>query len=88
MGRPCLYQDASQIDTLKYTHLHFAFGTLTKDYDVEVGDMLSQYQFKTFALLPGVKRILSFGGWDFLALPATYSIFREGVKPANRLKMA
>jgi hypothetical protein len=50
--------------------------------------MLSQYQFKTFALLPGVKRILSFGGWDFLALPATYSIFREGVKPANRLKMA
>ncbi|KAH7239549.1 hypothetical protein BKA59DRAFT_495902 [Fusarium tricinctum] len=88
IGRPCLYQDASQIDTLKYTHLHFAFGTLTKEYDVEVGDMLSQYQFKTFALLPGVKRILSFGGWDFSALPATYSIFREGVKPANRLKMA
>ena len=38
--------------------------------------------------LRGVKRILSFGGWDFSALPATYSIFREGVKPANRLKMA
>jgi hypothetical protein len=34
MGRPCLYQDDSQIDTSKYTHLHFAFGTLTKDYDV------------------------------------------------------
>ncbi|KAI6754849.1 hypothetical protein HG530_012601 [Fusarium avenaceum] len=88
MGRPCLYQDASQIDTSKYTHLHFAFGTLTKDYDVEVGDKLSQYQFKTFASLDGVKKILSFGGWDFSALPATYSIFREGVKPANRLKMA
>ncbi|GKU21122.1 unnamed protein product [Fusarium langsethiae] len=88
MGRPCLYQDASQIDTSKYTHLHFAFGTLTKDFDVEVGDKLSQYQFKTFVDLTGVKRILSFGGWDFSALPATYSIFREGVKPANRLKMA
>ncbi|PTD02778.1 Killer toxin subunits alpha/beta [Fusarium culmorum] len=88
MGRPCLYQDASQIDTSKYTHLHFAFGTLTKDFDVEVGDKLSQYQFKNFARLTGVKRILSFGGWDFSALPATYSIFREGVKPANRLNMA
>ncbi|KAF4986556.1 hypothetical protein FGRMN_10784 [Fusarium graminum] len=88
MSRDCLYQDASQIDTSKYTHLHFAFGTLTKDYDVEVGSKLSQYQFKEFASLENVNKVLSFGGWDFSANPATYSIFREGVKPANRLKMA
>jgi GH18 family chitinase/LysM repeat protein len=88
MSRDCLYQDASQVDTSKYTHLHFAFGTLTKEYDVKVGDKLSQYQFKSFTMLRDVKKILSFGGWDFSANPATYSIFREGVKPANRLKMA
>jgi GH18 family chitinase len=35
-----------------------------------------------------VKKILSFGGWDFSTMPATYMIFREGVTPANRLKMA
>ncbi|KAF4439699.1 glycosylhydrolase family 18-6 [Fusarium austroafricanum] len=88
MSRPCLYQDASQIDTSKYTHLHFAFGTLTKNFDVEVGDKLSQDQFREFASLSSVKKILSFGGWDFSANPATYSIFREGVKSANRLTMA
>ncbi|KAF4961834.1 hypothetical protein FSARC_10042, partial [Fusarium sarcochroum] len=88
MGRDCLYQDASQIETSKYTHIHFAFGTLTKDYTIQVGDKLAQYQFQEFKLLKGVKKILSFGGWDFSASPATYSIFRDGVKPANRLAMA
>ncbi|KAJ4259837.1 hypothetical protein NW757_001787 [Fusarium falciforme] len=88
MGRDCLYQDASQIDASKYTHLHFAFGTLTQDFDVEVGDKLSQYQFQEFKRIKNVKKILSFGGWDFSTNPATYAIFREGVKPANRLTMA
>ncbi|KAM6532558.1 hypothetical protein FSOLCH5_001982 [Fusarium solani] len=88
MSRDYLYQDASQIDTSKYTHLHFAFGTLTKDFDVEVGDKPSQYQFQEFKRVEGIKKILSFGGWDFSNKPATYAIFREGVKPANRLTMA
>lgn len=34
MNRPCLYQDALQIDTSKYTHIHFGFGTLTPSYEV------------------------------------------------------
>ncbi|KAJ3471898.1 hypothetical protein MRS44_001997 [Fusarium solani] len=88
MSRDYHYQDASQIDTSKYTHLHFAFGTLTKDFDVEVGDKPSQYQFQEFKRVEGIKKILSFGGWDFSNKPATYAIFREGVKPANRLTMA
>jgi GH18 family chitinase len=37
--------------------------------------------------VPGPKKILFFGGWDFSALPATYNIFRQGVKLANRLTM-
>lgn len=88
LSRPCLYQDPSQIDTSKYTHLHFAFGTLTPDYEVEVGDTLAQYQFREFKRLRNVKRILSFGGWAFSTDPATYLIFRNGVKPENRRRMA
>lgn len=88
MSRECLFQDASQIDTSQYTHIHFGFGTLTTSYEVEVGDALSTYQFGEFKRISGAKRILSFGGWDFSTMPATYAIFRNGVKPANRLTMA
>ncbi|KAK4249246.1 hypothetical protein C7999DRAFT_30299 [Corynascus novoguineensis] len=88
MNRKCLYQDALQIDTSKYTHVHFGFGTLTPSYEVRVGDTLSSYEFGEFKRIRGAKRILSFSGWDFSTFPDTYYIFREGVKPANRLKMA
>jgi hypothetical protein len=88
MNRECLLQDASQIDTTQYTHIHFAFGTLTADYEVLTGDALSTYQSTAFKRIQGAKRILSFGGWDFSTFPATYAIFRDGVTSANRLKMA
>ncbi|KAF7126015.1 hypothetical protein CNMCM5793_002374 [Aspergillus hiratsukae] len=88
LSRQCLFQDASQIDTSAYTHIHFGFGTLTPEYDVETGDVLSTYQFGEFKRISGAKKILSFGGWDFSTAPATYQIFRNGVKPANRLTMA
>jgi GH18 family chitinase len=58
---------------------------LTPSFEVEVGDVLSTYQFNEFKRIKGVKRILSFGGWDFLNNPQTYTIFRNGVMPANRL---
>ncbi|KAF9890425.1 hypothetical protein FE257_005830 [Aspergillus nanangensis] len=87
-SRECLYQDALQIDGSKYTHLHFAFGLLSTDYQVKFEDAMTEIQFKRFMKVPGPKKILSFGGWDFSALPATYNIFRQGVKPANRLTMA
>ncbi|TKW59455.1 Killer toxin subunits alpha/beta, partial [Colletotrichum tanaceti] len=35
MNRKCLYQDALQINTSKYTYLHFRFSTLTPTYEVE-----------------------------------------------------
>lgn len=88
MNRPCLYQDALQINTSKYTHIHFGFGTLTPSYEVQVGDALSSYQFGEFKRIRDAKRILSFGGWAFSTEPSTYFIFREGVKAANRLTMA
>ncbi|THC95866.1 hypothetical protein EYZ11_004644 [Aspergillus tanneri] len=88
LSRQCLFQDASQIDTSQYTHLHFGFGTLTNSWDVKTGDELSTYQFGEFKKIFGVKRILSFGGWDFSTMPGTYQIFRNGVKSTNRLTMA
>lgn len=88
MGRECLFHDASPIDASAYTHIHFGFGTLTTDYEVEVGDELSTYQFGEFKRISGTKRIFSFGGWDFSTSPATYLLFRNGVTSANRLKMA
>ncbi|KAF3158723.1 hypothetical protein TWF788_004529 [Orbilia oligospora] len=88
MSRKCLYQDALQIDTSKYTHIHFGFGTLTSSYEVQVGDALSSYQFGEFKRIKNAKRILSFGGWEFSTSRSTYKIFREGVKEPNRLKMA
>ncbi|PKY00745.1 glycoside hydrolase [Aspergillus campestris IBT 28561] len=87
-GRQCLYQDALQIDGSKYTHLHFAFATLTDDYEVVFEDKIMEYEFSNFLKIAGPKKILSFGGWGFSTNPDTYHIFRQGVKPANRLKFA
>ena len=88
MNRPCHNQDALQIDTSKYTHIHFGFGTLTPSYEVHVGGRLSSYQFGEFRRISDAKKILSFGGWAFLTKPDTYFIFHEGVKAANHLKIA
>ena len=87
-NRKCLYQDVSQIDPSKYTHLHFGFGTISSDYEISIGDELTTYEFNNFRYIRGPKRILSFGGWDFSTLPETYNILRQGTTPANRLKLA
>lgn len=87
-GRKCLSLDARMIDTNQYTHIHFAFATITPDYKVHMPDFMTEYEFFSFKRLIGVKRILSFGGWDFSTSPSTYNIFRQGVTPANRLTLA
>jgi hypothetical protein len=61
---------------------------LTDTFKVNVGDTLSTHQFGKFKVLFSVKRILSFSGWTFSTHPTTYHIFRNGVTPANRLKIA
>jgi len=88
LARDCLNMDASQIDTKKYTHVHFAFGTITKDFKIEMGDNLTRFEFEQFKGLQGVKKILSFGGWTFSTDPATYQIFRDGTNPTNREALA
>lgn len=43
-------------------------------------------QFEIFKGMTGVKKIVSFGGWDFSTLPGTFQILREAVLPVNRDK--
>ena len=83
-NRPCLNMDVDMIDTSKYTHIHFAFAEVTRDFKVDISKVNDQ--FERFKAMSGVKKIISFGGWDFSALPGTYSILREAVKPENREK--
>jgi len=91
LDRPCLYQDAMQIDPTAYTTLHFGFGVLNDDYTVDAsfgGDPLSTFEFSQFLRIDGPARVLSFGGWAFSTDPSTYWIFREGVTPDNAEAMA
>ncbi|KAL4744337.1 hypothetical protein BDW72DRAFT_212797 [Aspergillus terricola var. indicus] len=83
LDRECLYMDASQLDTDTLTHVHFAFGTLTEDFQVGVGNDRSEFEFERFKLLSGASRILSIGGWSFSTDPSTYAIFRNAVQSEN-----
>lgn len=70
--RPCLHMDALEIDTTLYTHVRFAFATITPDFEVDLGQNADQ--FAKFLQLKGVKRILSFGGWSFSTDQDTFPI--------------
>ncbi|KAG8410935.1 hypothetical protein J3458_016500 [Metarhizium acridum] len=71
-----------EIDTKAYTHIHFAFANVTSDFKVDISGVPDE--FERFKKLTGVKKIISFGGWDFSTNAGTFRIIREAVKPANR----
>lgn len=71
-----------QIDTEKYTHIHWSFANVTEDFRVDISG--AQEQFDLFKDMTGIERIISFGGWDFSTKPETFNILREAAKPANR----
>jgi hypothetical protein len=87
-GRNCLYQDVRQIDTTKFSHIHFAFGDITPDFKISAGDVMSTYEFEAFRSMSNVHRVISFGGWAFSTGSDTYNIFRTGVTAANRMTLA
>ncbi|KAJ5629393.1 hypothetical protein N7528_003050 [Penicillium herquei] len=74
--------DASSIDTSTWTHVNFAFGNIASDFSINTDGM--EDMFSQFVALSGVKRMMSFGGWDFSTDTDTYMIFREGTAAANR----
>lgn len=87
LGRSCLNMDATQVDS-SYTHLHFAFGMIDNSFNIYQEDDLAEFQFQQFKKIKTAKRIISFGGWVFSAEDPNYTIFREGVKAANRNRLA
>ncbi|RAH86063.1 glycoside hydrolase, partial [Aspergillus japonicus CBS 114.51] len=82
VDRPCLQMNGFSISPQQYTHVHFAFGNITSTYSVSIAG--AEQQFTYFQELEGMKRIISFGGWDFSTSPDTYMIFREAVTADNR----
>lgn len=70
------------IDTEKYTHVHWSFANITSDFQIDISG--AKEQFDSFKDMTGVERIVSFGGWDFSTKPGTYNILREAAKPENR----
>lgn len=81
-NRTCLTMRVDDINTNEYTHIHFAFATVTNDFKLDISQV--QEQFDAFKQLTGVKRVISLGGWDFSALPGTFQILRDAVKAENR----
>ncbi|EGX90960.1 class V chitinase Chi100 [Cordyceps militaris CM01] len=64
ISRSCQDVDIRNIDMSKYTHIHFAFATVTADnYEVNMEATINQYYY--FKRTSGAKKILSFGGWSF-----------------------
>lgn len=84
-NRPCLHMHVEDVGT-SVTHIHFSFADVNENFEVSVAAVQTQWdrfinkKFKA-------KRILAFGGWASSTGP-TYWIFREGVKPQNRERLA
>ena len=87
-NRDCLHMSVDEIDTERFTHIHFAFGKVTPDFAVDMGGELEK-PFQEFVKLKGVKRIVSFGGWADSTAPGKFQIFRDAVAGGrNRTRFA
>ncbi|KAJ3557281.1 hypothetical protein NPX13_g9959 [Xylaria arbuscula] len=85
--RPCANMDISKMtDGDYYTHVHWSFGNITNNWEVDVSGL--QEQFDGLKKLEDIKRILSFGGWGFSTEPYTHHIFRQGIQNGNRQILA
>lgn len=85
VGRSCLKMSASQIPS-GFTHIHYAFASITSEFQVDTSD--TPEQFQDFINASGFKRIVSFGGWSFSTDVDSFPIFRNGVTAANRQTFA
>ncbi|OBT75801.1 hypothetical protein VF21_05582 [Pseudogymnoascus sp. 05NY08] len=84
-GRSCLRMDVSQINAggkETYSHIHFAFATITTDWKVDLTKVQAQFD-KFKKMTTKAKKILSFGGWSFSTDADSYPIFRNVVTKEN-----
>jgi GH18 family chitinase len=80
--RSCLHMSVDNMPS-GFTHLHFAFATVSSDWNVVIDDKVKG-QFEKFKNLKNVRKILSFGGWAFSTESGTFQRFRDATKPENR----
>ncbi|KAK4465311.1 glycoside hydrolase, subgroup, catalytic core [Cladorrhinum samala] len=80
--RPCLNMHVDEIDKTKYTHVHFAFGSVTPTFGINVSAV--QDEFDRFKNMTGIKKILSFGGWENSAAAESRAILRDAFRSGNR----
>lgn len=76
--RACLTMGIDEIDTDKFTHVHFAFGNITRDFEIDMGGYRAE-PFEKFVQLNGTKRIVSFGGWADSNDPDISQMWRDAV---------
>ncbi|THC89510.1 hypothetical protein EYZ11_011044 [Aspergillus tanneri] len=57
LSRKYLFQDASQIDTSQYTHIHFGFGMLTPSYNIEFWRRILLFSGWDFSTMPATYQI-------------------------------
>ncbi|POR39187.1 Uncharacterized protein TPAR_00621, partial [Tolypocladium paradoxum] len=85
--RKCMTMDVTRIDTSNLTHVHFAFGGLTKDFKVSMDGVEDQFiKFKDWKT--DASKVLSFGGWAMSTDPETFQLFRDATDADNRGKFA
>ncbi|OTA07931.1 GH18, chitinase CHI18-8 [Trichoderma parareesei] len=79
--RDCLAMHPRSIPKNNFTHVHFAFATVTDKFDVDISD----YDIEFNAWKGGdYKKVLSFGGWDFSTGSDTFQRFRQATTSAYR----
>ncbi|KAF9894646.1 hypothetical protein FE257_006534 [Aspergillus nanangensis] len=79
--RPCLNMRAGSVGVVDYSHIHWAFASITDDFDVHINDTYNQWD--DFLNLQMVRRIISFGGWGYSTSPETYQVLRKAMDPKN-----
>ncbi|PGG99158.1 hypothetical protein GX51_06417 [Blastomyces parvus] len=79
LERGCLWLQAKDANTDgTYTHIHWRFAEIdTETWKVIIKDPSKQWS--DFKALQKVKRIVSFGGWDYSTQPKTYNIIRSAI---------
>ncbi|KAI8585352.1 hypothetical protein BDZ88DRAFT_433109 [Geranomyces variabilis] len=86
--RPCMAYRPANINANQWTHLHFAFGSISTDHKVEFKNMSSDPTL--LAEMTALKKInsnlkivFSIGGWAFQNPGATVTRFRDMVATAD-----
>ncbi len=69
-----------------YTTIHFAFGWITEDFQVNTKGV--EEQFAKFKTMTGIKKVISYGGWTFSNDASTSHILHNAIRTENVVRFA